>query len=260
MALENNNINQYRYDHLDELTGSDYEIVDGQPDIRGWDVKTEQGKKIGEIDELLFDPEARKVRYLVVNLQGLEIDVKYSDTVLIPIGVAKLYSRDEDIPAANADSEVTEAVYTDPNADSYVIDNETGVFNVDDAGQEIIYDPYIDGDVVIVPATADQLRQLPAYEKGNLTPATEAAIRRVFDSESIFEESTYNRNEFYNHDHFDVDRFYDHGATTRSNLPVSEPSLDEPLTDNTVRPPHLDGDGFNEPESDGLGFNNRSSV
>jgi hypothetical protein len=256
MALENDNIEQYRYDHLDELGGSDYEIVDGQPDIRGWDVKTEQGRKIGEINELLFDPEARKVRYLVVGLQGNETDIKYGSVVLIPIGVARLYSRNVNIPPANADSEVTEAVYTNPNADSYVIDNITGADNIDDAGQEIIYDPYIDGDVVIVPVDAEQLRQLPAYEKGNLTPATEAAIRRVFDSENVYEEETYNRNDFYNHDHFDVDRFYDRGATTRSNLPVSESSLDEPL-DNIVKPPNLDGDGFNEPESDRPGFNNR---
>jgi hypothetical protein len=256
MALENGNIEQYRYDHLHELGGSDYEIVDGQPDIRGWDVKTEQGRKIGEINELLFDPEARKVRYLVVGLEARETDIKFGSTVLIPIGVARLYSRNVNIPPANADSEVTEAVYTDPNADSYVIDNITGVDNIDDAGQEIIYDPYIDGDVVIVPVDSEQLRQLPAYEKGNLTPATEAAIRRVFDSENIFEEETYNRNDFYNHDHFNIDRFYDHGATTRSNLPVSEPSLDEPL-DNIVKPPNLDGDGFNEPESDRPGFNNR---
>ncbi|MES2808802.1 MAG: PRC-barrel domain-containing protein [Bacteroidota bacterium] len=256
MALENNNTEQYRYDHLDELTGSDYEIVEGQPDIRGWDVKTEQGRKIGEIEELLFDPEARKVRYLVVDLQGRESDIRNGSTALIPIGVATLYSRDVDTAAANADGEVTEGVYTDPNADSFVVDN-SGTANIDDAGKEIIYDPYLDGDVVIVPIDTDRLRDLPAYEKGNVTPATEAAIRRVFERGSLFEESTYNRNDFYNHDHFDVERFYDRGATTRSNLPVSEPSLDEPL-DGVVKPPQLDGDGFNEPESDRPGFNNRS--
>lgn len=259
MASENSNTEQYRYDHLDELSGSDYEIVDGQPDVRGWDVKTEQGQKIGEINDLLFDPEARKVRYLVVGLQGLETDVKFGSSVLVPIGVARLYSRNVDIPPANADSEVTEAVYTDPNADSYVIDNHPGVDNVDGAGQDIIYDPYIDGDVVIVPVNADQLRQLPNYEKGNLTPATEAAVRRVFEGENIYEESTYNRNDFYNHDHFNVDSFYDRGATTRSILPVNEPGANEPV-DNIVKPPNLDGDGFNEPESDRPGFNNRGAF
>jgi hypothetical protein len=259
MDSENDNTEQYSFDHLDELSSSDYQIVDGQPDIVGWDVKTESGQKIGEINELLFDPEARKVRYLVVGLEERETDVKFGATILVPIGVAKLYSRSVDIPEANTDSEGPEVVYTDPNADSYVIDNRTGVDNVDDAGQEIVYDPYIDSDVVIVPLNAEKLRELPSYEKGNLTPATEAAVRRVFSGENVYEEETYNRNDFYNHDHFDVDRFYDRGATTRSNLPVSEPSLDEPA-DNLVKPPHLDGDGFNEPESDRPGLNYRGQV
>jgi sporulation protein YlmC with PRC-barrel domain len=248
MALEDNNPEQYRYDHLEELSRSDYQVVDGQPDISGWDVKTEHGHKIGEIKELLFDPQSRKVRYLVVNLQESEADVKFGLTALIPIGVAKLYSRTVDIDAANAESEVADAIYTNPNADSYVIDNHTSVNNLDDAGKEIIYDPYIDGDVVIIPVNEEQLRQLPAYEEGNVTPATEAAIRRVFSGEPVQEE--------YDHDHFDVDKFYDRGATTRSILPVSEPSLDEPISD-TVKPPHLDGDGFNEPQSERPGFNNR---
>ncbi len=53
MAFEEN---EYRSNHLEELSGSDYEIVDGEPDINGWDVIDHNGQKIGEVDELLFDP------------------------------------------------------------------------------------------------------------------------------------------------------------------------------------------------------------
>jgi hypothetical protein len=239
MALDN--IDQYKYDHLQELSNSDYEIVDGEPDIQGWTVKNELGQKIGEVVEMLFDPEARKVRYLIVNLQASELDIKFESRVLIPIGIAKLYSNDN-----RTDAEIRETSTFNPNpelsADSYEVDKETGVFT-NNVVTTAIYDPTQDGDIVIVPATVEQLRQLPQYEKDNLTPATESTIRRVFEGDGVKEEP-YARNDFYDHDHFDVDRFYDRGATTRSNLPVSEPSLDEPLTGGTVTPTHLNSQGF----------------
>jgi uncharacterized protein (TIGR02271 family) len=69
--------------------------VDGQPDIRGWDVKDENGNLIGEIDELIFDVQSRKVRYMVVFL-----DEDYSGAtardVLVPIGLAELDRSDDD--------------------------------------------------------------------------------------------------------------------------------------------------------------------
>ncbi|HEX8313484.1 MAG TPA: PRC-barrel domain-containing protein, partial [Flavisolibacter sp.] len=63
---------------LQKLSGSNYEIADGQPDISGWDVRDENGKRIGDIDDLLFDEQSRKVRYLVVDLadNGLDLDDK----------------------------------------------------------------------------------------------------------------------------------------------------------------------------------------
>ncbi len=44
MATENN-----RQTRLQKLSGSDFEITDGQPDIRGWDVKDASGKQFGEV-------------------------------------------------------------------------------------------------------------------------------------------------------------------------------------------------------------------
>jgi hypothetical protein len=48
MSFDSNN-NEYRNDHLQELSGSDYEIVDGEPNIKNWDVKTEQGVKLAKL-------------------------------------------------------------------------------------------------------------------------------------------------------------------------------------------------------------------
>src|SRR3954469_10855400 len=90
--MANNNKNY----HLQELGGSDFEIADGQPNIKGWDVKDESGKKIGEVDELLFDPQSQKVRYLVVDLSGNDFDLDKRD-VLVPIGIAELHDEDDDV-------------------------------------------------------------------------------------------------------------------------------------------------------------------
>lgn len=67
--MSNENTNK----RLQELGGSDFEIAEDQPDIRGWDVKDENGKKIGEVDELIFDEQSRKVRYIVLDLEEIEI-------------------------------------------------------------------------------------------------------------------------------------------------------------------------------------------
>ena len=31
----------------------DFKVADGDPDIRGWDVTTQDGRRVGEVDELL---------------------------------------------------------------------------------------------------------------------------------------------------------------------------------------------------------------
>lgn len=66
----------------------DYKVADGDPDIRGWDVTTQDGRKVGEVDELLVDTEAMRVRYIAVDLND---DLAGDDrSVLVPIGAAHL--------------------------------------------------------------------------------------------------------------------------------------------------------------------------
>lgn len=85
-----------RTTRLQKLSGSDFEIVDGQPDIRGWEVKDDNGKKLGEVDELIFDYQSRKVRYIVVDLDDNEYDLDERE-VLVPIGIAQLDGEDDDV-------------------------------------------------------------------------------------------------------------------------------------------------------------------
>ena len=49
-----------KHRRLQELKRSDFDIVDGEPDIRGWDVKLAGGQKIGEVEELIVDAQKRK--------------------------------------------------------------------------------------------------------------------------------------------------------------------------------------------------------
>src|SRR5215204_4241940 len=46
----------------------DYTVAKGDPDVRGWNVYANDGRRIGEVDELLVDVEALRVRYLDVDL------------------------------------------------------------------------------------------------------------------------------------------------------------------------------------------------
>jgi sporulation protein YlmC with PRC-barrel domain len=76
---------------MDDL--DDFQVAEGDPDVRGWDVIASDGRKIGEVDDLLVDTGAMKVRYLDVDLDdALAGDDRH---VLIPIGYARL-NRDDD--------------------------------------------------------------------------------------------------------------------------------------------------------------------
>ncbi|WP_295772928.1 PRC-barrel domain-containing protein [uncultured Mucilaginibacter sp.] len=82
------------YSRLEELTGSDFEIADGQPDIKGWDVKNEQGEVIGDVEELLFNPQTQKVRYIIVDTDANDLKLE-ARKILIPIGVVELHEDDD---------------------------------------------------------------------------------------------------------------------------------------------------------------------
>jgi uncharacterized protein (TIGR02271 family) len=82
--MANEDIN--RVAPLSEL--NDYKVADGDPDIRGWDVTTERGDKVGEVDDLIVDTGAMKVRYIAVDLD--ERVAGPDRKVLVPIGAAQL--------------------------------------------------------------------------------------------------------------------------------------------------------------------------
>jgi hypothetical protein len=76
--------------HVKALGKSNFEIEAGDSDIRGWTVKNEQGTILGEVDDLLFDTEARRVLYIVLDMEGNELNLK-DRKVLVPIEIADLH-------------------------------------------------------------------------------------------------------------------------------------------------------------------------
>ncbi|WP_303312395.1 PRC-barrel domain-containing protein [Hymenobacter sp. BT730] len=102
--------------HLRRLRDlENFEVADDSVDVRGWAVRGSDGKKFGDVFELIVDEDAMKVRYLDIELDAsLQID-KWARHILLPIGVATI---DEDgdnifVPSLNLQSVLDYPPYTD---------------------------------------------------------------------------------------------------------------------------------------------------
>lgn len=83
-------------DHLTPLGDlHDFEVADGYPDPRGWDVVGADDRKLGTVHELIVDPGLMRTRYLDVRLDGALIGNRDERDVLIPVGAARLDDRDD---------------------------------------------------------------------------------------------------------------------------------------------------------------------
>lgn len=84
----------HEYRQLESLADSDYEMADGNPEIQGWDIKDDEGNRVGEVRNLLFNPSSKKVRYIVADL---DLDGSAARRILIPIGIAELHETDDEV-------------------------------------------------------------------------------------------------------------------------------------------------------------------
>jgi len=75
---------------LEELKDISHELKKSIPHVADWDVVNTDGAKIGDVDDALFDPASRKIRYLIVDLEVNQLMLENPYQVLIPIGFAKL--------------------------------------------------------------------------------------------------------------------------------------------------------------------------
>jgi sporulation protein YlmC with PRC-barrel domain len=137
------------YDHskLEELSESCYEIADGQPDIQGWDVRDSAGNKIGEVDELLFDPQARKVRYIILHMENNDIGLE-DGRVFLPISLA-IFQQDKDnvvMPGITKAQLLALPLYEKGREITEEVDQQlNNVFAAPDARATKVEDPFDDG-------------------------------------------------------------------------------------------------------------------
>jgi len=87
---------------LRDLT--DFEVADGNPDVRGWAVRGADGLALGVVHELIVEPDALKVRYLDVELDSRFHINEHENHILLPIGVAALDTDGDNlfVPALNS--------------------------------------------------------------------------------------------------------------------------------------------------------------
>lgn len=192
---------EIRNNRLVELTGSDYEIVDGEPDIRGWEVKDPQGKRIGDVDEVLFDEVSQRVRYIVIEVDYDNYSAGLQKQILIPIGIAEFSKEWSD----NADEE--------PSA---LVDGSVHPENIPlHDGSKVAYASDGEEDMVVVPVTLQQVMQLPSYARDFVSPSDEIAIRKVLESTAVqnfvIAAGEYDPEVFYDHPHFNGQRLRNMG-------------------------------------------------
>lgn len=93
----------------------DYKVMDGEPDIRGWNVYTATGRELGDIEDLLVDTEMGEVvmvdidlkrddRHTLAPLRAAWIDREHRRVVLN----TAMFDADEDIPALHRRDEPIE--------------------------------------------------------------------------------------------------------------------------------------------------------
>lgn len=80
---------------LDEL--DNYKVADGDADIRGWDVRMQDGRKVGKVDELIVDTAALKARYIEVKMKKEFTGADDDRWALIPIGTAQLDEKEDEV-------------------------------------------------------------------------------------------------------------------------------------------------------------------
>lgn len=81
--------------HLNDM--DHYKVADGDPDIRGWNVKTADGRSAGKVEGLVVDADALRVEFLDVELDRKGLNLKDDRHVLVPIATARLDDDHDDV-------------------------------------------------------------------------------------------------------------------------------------------------------------------
>ncbi|HET6767593.1 MAG TPA: PRC-barrel domain-containing protein, partial [Chitinophagaceae bacterium] len=190
---------------LQELDRSDYEIVKGEPDIRGWDVKYITGQKLGVAEELIFDTLEKKVRYIVVDLEENELKL-LPRKILIPIGLAELDQKDDDVLIPNIAIEQL-SILPEYDRNHLTVDAERRISSI--LGRVL--------ESTAFAATTNQLKNdhLTAAERKLEKERNRSKVKKGIDEWDP---------DFYTHEHYNLDNLYKNrlNETDRDKINESE--------------------------------------
>lgn len=82
----------HRFSEMDDV-----EVAEEDPDVRGWDVVTPDGRDIGEVKDLLVDTTSMKVRSLEIELEGSHFKWNDNRRVAIPVDAVRLDEDHDDV-------------------------------------------------------------------------------------------------------------------------------------------------------------------
>jgi uncharacterized protein (TIGR02271 family) len=80
--------------NLRRLSDADFTVADNEPDVRGWTVVSRDGRTIGEVDDLIVDTAAMKVRFLEVDPDE-DVAGNGTEPIYIPIANADVDNNEE---------------------------------------------------------------------------------------------------------------------------------------------------------------------
>ena len=94
-SMGDRDVTRPRLMHLKDA--DDLQVAEGEPDIRGWDLRTMDGQRIGTVEDLVIDTEVMRVRYIEGKLELAEGGTDTERSVLIPIADARLDEDEDDV-------------------------------------------------------------------------------------------------------------------------------------------------------------------
>ncbi len=192
---------------LRELHG--YRVVAGDPDVRGWGVLGADGRRIGEVEDLLVDTAALRVRYLEVELDlPAEMEAagapSAAEIIAAPGRISPMIAsaamsgqplaNEALLQTALAEEEAQLDQEQDRGSGSRHILIPIGLARLDPQQDRVLVEGLRAGDAA----------GLPDYDGGHLDREGEATLRRCFDRAHI----DVPESDFYAHDLYDEDRFY----------------------------------------------------
>lgn len=86
-----------------------YKIASDEPDVRGWTIVDRDNKEFGTIEELVVDPDKKKVRYLDVNTSRYRPSEE-EHRLLIPIGLAQIDDSHDQVRIRDVEKDILDSV------------------------------------------------------------------------------------------------------------------------------------------------------